>query len=69
MKEKQLVKGLRKQNGGESGHRNIGEGSKSGKKLNPETHKESQGHLQNAIDFLKKYQKESTEVGDIEQDN
>ena len=69
MKERQPVKGLKKQNGGESGYRNISERSKSGKKLSPETHMESQDHLQNAIEYLRKYQKESIGVGDIEPDN
>ena len=47
MKERQPVKGLKKQNGDHGGYRIISEGSKSGKKLNPETHMESQDHLLN----------------------
>ena len=54
VKEKQPVKGFKKQNGDESGYRNISEGSKSGKKLNPKTHMESQDHLQNAIKYMSK---------------
>ena len=69
MKERQPVKGLKKQNGDESGHRNTSEGSKSGEKFNPETHMESQDHLQTVIEYLRKYQKESGEVGDSEPDN
>ena len=67
MKEGQPVKGLKKQNGEvKAVPRNINEGSKSGKKLNPHSHMESQYHLQNAIDYLGKYQKKSIEVGDCE---
>ena len=39
------------------------------KKIDPETHMECQDHLQNAIDYLRKYQKDSIEVGDSEPDN
>ena len=54
MKERQPVKSLKKQNGND---RNITVGNnKSGKKLNPEIHMESQDHLQKAIEYLRKYQ-------------
>ena len=68
VKERQPVKGLNKQNGDHGGYRIISEGSKSGKKLNPEANIESQNHLRNAIEYLRKYQKESVEVRDSEPD-
>ena len=47
----------------------ISEDSKSGKKFNPETHMESQDHLQNAIEYRSKCQKESVGARDSEPDN
>ena len=67
VKERQSVKGLKKQNEDHGGYKIISEGSKSVRKLNPETHMKSQDHLQNATEYLRKYQKKSVEVGDSDQ--